>query len=247
MVTTVCAFNTGGACCRPVTLVSREQCCLSHPDLHFVCGYIVCCSFEDFDCSSFGASSADITHWYFLHSARDCVLLPLPKPAHLYAYDFLLFYFRQLGHIMMIEFSVATSSPQFAITATKKLLCIWKNIYIYISIFNFHHVSKIRQLRKSFHEWSGHTATVCCAQQLLAARTVLNVVPLTLYLWRQIDFASVYYPLNLCCVTCQFSCGDYCFEWLQVTYLLSKLHLIVRKIIFLIADFDAKYYLGADI
>lgn len=118
---------------------------------------------------------------------------------------------------------------------------------IYISIFNFHHVSKIRQLRKSFHEWSGHTATVCCAQQLLAACTVLNVVPLTLYLWRQIDFASVYYPLNLCCVTCQFSCGDYCFEWLQVTYLLSKLHLIVRKIIFLIADFDAKYYLGADI
>lgn len=161
---------------------------------------------------------------------------------------FFFFCFRQLGHIMMIEFSVATSSPQFTITAMKKLLCIWKkqkNIYIYM--FNFHHILKIRQLRKSVHEWSGHTATVCCAQQLLAACTVLNVVPLTLYLWRQIDFASVYYPLNLCCVTCQFSCGDYCFEWLQVTYLLSKLHLIVRKIIFLIADFDAKYYLGADI
>lgn len=246
MGTTDCAFITGGACCRPVTLVSREQCCLSHPDLHFGCSYIVCCSFEDFNCSSFGASSADITHWYFLHSARDCVLLPLPKPAHLYAYDFLLFLLQAAGAHYDDRIFCGNFFTAICYYCNEKTsLHLKKNIYI--SIFNFHYVSKIRQLRKSFHEWSGHTATVCCAQQLLAACTVLNVVPLTLYLWRQIDFASVYYPLNLCCVTCQFSCGDYCFEWLQVTYLLSKLHLIVRKIIFLIADFDAKYYLGADI
>lgn len=91
---------------------------------------------------------------------------------------------------------------------------------------------------------SRHTATRCCAQRLLAACVMQNVVPFT------IDYGDTFIHHRAACSLCAVllaisfisSVGDHCFEQLRVTYLLSKLHLIVGQMLFLVPNFDAKYY-----
>lgn len=145
-MTTVCTYFTGGACCRPVTLVSCEQSCLSHPDSHCV-QHTLCVA---------ASKTSVATHWvpHLLTSPSDSFCRQLGISFHcqsLPAYTHMILFFssRKLGHIMMIEFSTVTSSLQFMITVTEKLLCIKKIIMLFL---NVHHASTIKQLRKSFHK-----------------------------------------------------------------------------------------------
>lgn len=118
-------------------------------------------------------------------------------------------------------------------------------------ISNFHPFSKLH-----FKNWevmkeppdrkwrSRHASTRCCAQMLLAACVMQNIVPFTIYYGD--PFIHHCAACSLCAVLLAISfissVGDHCFEKLRVTYLLSKLHLIVGQMLFLVANFDAKYY-----